>query len=103
MIATKATTEIIYLRGVLAFCGVVIDNPTIIFTDSTAAVAIADSSTNSKRVKHILTGLAFLREQITAKTVEMCHISNKGQVADIFTKPLPPAQFHFLREFLLGP
>jgi len=103
MIATKATTEIICHRGIMEFCGVKINAPTVILTDSTAAVMLADSNTNSKRMKHIATRLAFLREQIAAKTIMMFHISNKGQIADIFTKPLPPASFHVLRGYLLGP
>ena len=78
------------------------ESPTIIFTDSTAAVMIADSNTSSKRMKHIATRLAFLREQITAKTAEMYHIRTNGQIADIFTKPTIPAVFHNLREQLLG-
>ena len=103
MIATKAATEVICHRGIMDFCGVKTSAPTVILTDSTAAVMLADSSTNSKRMKHIATRLAFLREQIAAKVIMMFHISNKGQVADIFTKPLTPALFHALRGYLLGP
>ena len=103
MIATKAVTMIIPHRAVLEFMGAKQEDPTIIFTDSTAAVMIADSNTSSKRMKHIATRLAFLREQIAAKTAEMYHIRTTGQVADIFTKALIPATFHNLRELLLGP
>ena len=67
-----------------------------------AAVAIADSDTSSKRMKHIATRLAFLRECIANKEIMMYHIRNTGQVADIFTKPLSAASFHVLRELLLG-
>ena len=102
MIATKAVTEIIPHRAVLEFMGSKQESPTIVFTDSTAAVMIADSNTSSKRMKHIATRLAFLREQITAKTAEMYHIRTNGQIADIFTKPTIPAVFHNLREQLLG-
>lgn len=103
MVATKAVVTIIPHRAVLEFMGLKQEDPTIIFTDSTAAVMIADSNTSSKRMKHIATRLAFLREQIAAKTAEMYHIRTTGQIADIFTKPLIAATFHNLRELLLGP
>ena len=102
MIATKAVTDIIPHRAVLEFMGAKQEDPTIIFTDSSAAVLIADSNTSSKRMKHIATRLAFLREQIKDKVAEMYHIRNSGQIADIFTKPTIPALFHTLREQLLG-
>ena len=64
--------------------------------------AIADSDTSSKRMKHIATRLAFLRECIADKSIMMYHIGNGGQVADIFTKCLGAALFHTMRELLLG-
>ena len=103
MIATRAVTEAIPFREILEFVGNKQNNPTVIFTDSSAAVQIADSNTSSKRMKHIATRLAFLREQIADKIVIMYHIRTNGQLADLFTKALAAAAFHNLRELLIAP
>ena len=99
---TKSATECLVHRGIANFLDIPQQAPTVIFSDSSAAVAIADSDTSSKRMKHIATRLAFLRECIANKEIMMYHIRNTGQVADIFTKPLSAASFHVLRELLLG-
>ena len=103
MIATRAVTEAIPFREILEFVGNKQNNPTVIFTDSSAAVQIADSNTSSKRMKHIATRLAFLREQIADRIVIMYHIRTNGQLADLFTKALAAAAFHNLRELLIAP
>ena len=66
-----------------------------------AAVLLADSNTSSKRMKHIANRIAYLREQIAAGNIMLYHIGTKGQLADIFTKALLPAVFHYLRGHLL--
>ena len=67
-----------------------------------AAVMLSDSNVSSKRLKHIMTRIAFLREKVEDKEVMLYHIRTKGMIADIMTKPLAAAQFHSLREVLLG-
>ena len=79
-----------------------ITEPTVIFCDNKSAVMLSDSNTSSKRMKHIATRIAFLREAIQDKHVVLYHIRTNGQVADIFTKPLGAATFHTLRPIFLG-
>ena len=63
---------------------------------------LSDNNTSSKRMQHIATQIAFLREAIQDKHVVLYHIRTSGQVADIFTKPLGAATFHTLRSMFLG-
>ena len=101
MIASKATVEILSFRSIQAFLEISVNAPTIIFSDSLAAIQLADGNSSSARMKHIATRIAFLREQITAKYIMMYHIRTTGQIADIFTKVLAAPVFHLLRQHLL--
>jgi len=79
-----------------------IRTPSIIFCDDKAAVQLSDSYTSSKRMKHIATRIAFLREAVARKEIMLYHIYGTGQLADIFTKPLGAAAFHDLRQLIIG-
>ena len=78
-------------------------SPITLLCDNLAVILVSENNTSSKRMKHIATRIAFLREQVEAKNVQLFHIGTKGQVADIFTKPLAASVFHFLRPILVGP
>ena len=99
--ATKAAVEILATQDNGRFLGIDLKPPTIMFNDNKSAVMLADSNTSSKRMKHIATRIAFLREQIAAGTIMLYHIRTEGQLADIFTKALPPSIFHYLRSYLI--
>lgn len=101
MAATKAAVEILAIQDHAKFLGINVKQPTVIFNDNKSAVMLADGNASSKRMKHIATRIAFLREQVTAETIMLYHIGTDGQIADIFTKALAPAQFHRLRTFLV--
>ena len=78
------------------------DLPIIVFCDNKSAVMLSESNISSKKLKHVATKVAFLRELVKEKTISIHHIMAAGQVADIFTKPLGAGQFHQLRLLLLG-
>ena len=101
--ATKMAVDIQWSREVNDF----IENktttgPTVLFCDNKSAVMLSDNNTSSKRLKHIATRIAFLREKVQNEELVLYHIRTTGQVADIFTKPLGAAIFHPLRILLLG-
>jgi hypothetical protein len=91
------------LRGVLKFMkGTKVMLTSLLFCDNIAAVMLSDSNTSSKRMKHVATRIAFLRELRERKEVTLYHVGTKSQVADIFTKPLGPSVFHELRPLLIN-
>ena len=94
--------EVLANRDKGAFLGVNITAPTLIFSDNKGAVMLADSDTSSKRMKHIATRIAFLRENIKSEAIMLYHVRSEGQLADIFTKALPAGTFHYLRAYLLN-
>ena len=99
--ATKATCAILPLKQVKAFLVGDDDVPVILLVDNMAAVQLSENNTSSKRLKHIATRIAFLREAVEDKKIQLHHIKTIGQIADIFTKPLPAAQFHYLRQLVM--
>lgn len=50
--------------------------------------------------KHIELDYHFIRERVPTKTLDVSFVSNKKQLANILTKPLPTAQFSSLRSSL---
>lgn len=71
--------------------------PVIIYCDNTSAINISKNLVLHARTKHIELKYHFMRERIQEKQVRMEHVSSKEQLVDIFTKPLPKANFEYLR------
>ena len=99
--ATRATTSVKATRDILEFIGHRQNEPTFLFCDNKSAVMLSDGNMSSKRMKHVATRIAFLREHVEAGNITLFHISTVGQIADIFTKPLPASTFHNIRGFML--
>jgi hypothetical protein len=99
--ATKATTHGIALRATISFMDKESKPPTVLFCDNMAAVQLSENNTSSKRLKHIATRIAYLRECVADGVIQLYHIRTTGMVADIFTKPLPAGQFHVLRRLIM--
>ena len=102
--SSHAAVATLGARGVGKFLGISDSEPTVVFCDNKAAVQLSDGDTSSKKMIHIATRIAFLREQVKDKSILLYHIKTEGQIADIFTKPLGASVFHNLRQLLVhGP
>jgi hypothetical protein len=102
--ASTATVATLGIQGIGKFFDIPDTGPTLIFCDNKAAVQLSDGDTSSKRMIHIATRIAFLRERVHDKSIMLYHIKAEGQLADIFTKPLGPTLFHsFRQELVHGP
>ena len=101
--ASRAATTTIVLRSTISFfiTRERAPRPTVMFCDNLAAVMLSDSNITSKRMKHVMTRLAYLRERVGANDLYLYHIGTKGQIADIMTKSLATQTFHELRALLL--
>ena len=91
--------EVVWLRRILDDLGVSQQQPTPLFCDNTAARKLATGESFNGRSKHIEIDYHYTREQ-HEKTVNIQPISTKLQLADIFTKPLHPQTFGYLRSSL---
>jgi len=101
--AVEAAKEIMWFRQLLAELGFPQLEPTPVFADSASMITLAeDYSGNHKRVKHYITRINFLIEQVKAGILQFEHVPTEVNVADILTKPLGPQDFIRLRTYLLG-
>ena len=102
--ASRAATTTVCIRAIVPFFITDTRNirPTVLFCDNIAAVMLSDSNITSKRMKHVMTRLAYLRERVEAKDIYLYHIGTKGQIADIMTKTLPTSTFHEMRALMLS-
>jgi hypothetical protein len=101
--AVEATKEILWFRSLLEELGFPQLKPTEIFADNASMITVAeDFSGNHKRVKHFLTRINFLIENVKNQVISFTHVSSQDNIADILTKPLGPIDFLRLRPKLLG-
>jgi hypothetical protein len=101
--AVEATKEIIFFRGLMGEIGFPQMEPTLVYADNSSMITLAtDFSGNHKRVKHYITRINFLIEQVRERVITFTHVGTKDNVADILTKPLGPVDFLRLRPRLLG-
>lgn len=100
MALSDATRETLYVFNLLSeFFPVAIPVP--IYVDNKGAGFIAENNINNKMTKHIDVRYHFVRYYITKKLIELFHVPTAENVADIFTKALPPEVFKKLSKMLL--
>ncbi|PKA47383.1 Retrovirus-related Pol polyprotein from transposon TNT 1-94 [Apostasia shenzhenica] len=89
----KATSQLMWLKRILADLGVKVDEKTVIYCDNTSAMAIAKNPVFHDRTKHIQIKFHFIRDAVKEGLVEFKFCSTENQLADILTKPLTKNKF----------
>lgn len=84
---SEAGKETKFLRHLLTITNPVI-GPTIINTDSQAALEHVKNNIRHARTNHIYTHHHFIRNVYTSSEIDLVHVSSDAQKADILTKPL---------------
>eukprot|EP00045_Choanoeca_perplexa_P018478 m.292936 g.292936 ORF g.292936 m.292936 type:complete len:252 (-) comp17831_c1_seq1:914-1669(-) len=80
--------ELLSLRNVLLDLEFPVSETIIMHCDNTAAIAIANGDTVSRRVRHVDIIYHFIREQVKRGLVKLVHCRTGDMVADVLTKPL---------------
>src|SRR5436305_9796779 len=62
--------------------------PTVMYSDNQAAIAITRNEGNYRRAKHIDIRYHFIQNHLQNGTLELVYVSSKQQLADFLTKPL---------------
>ncbi|PKU64545.1 putative mitochondrial protein [Dendrobium catenatum] len=97
---SSVTSEVIWLRRLLAELHIPQTEPTTLYCDNTSAIALANNPVFHARTKHIELDYHFISDHIKADAIKILHMSSAEQPADILTKPLPKDRFLFLRSKL---
>ena len=90
------TAELIWLRWLLQDLGVDCSTATKLYCDNRSAIQITHNDVFHERTKHIEVDCHFIRHHLLQGTLTLQSISFQDQLADIFTKPLPPRTFRAL-------
>uniref|UniRef100_A0A2N9FVX2 Integrase catalytic domain-containing protein n=1 Tax=Fagus sylvatica TaxID=28930 RepID=A0A2N9FVX2_FAGSY len=97
-----ASAELCWFRTLLKDLGVFISAAPILWCDNISALAIASNPVFHARTKHIEVDFHFVRERVLRKDLAVKFVSTLDQLADIFTKSLPPHRFLALRSHLMA-
>lgn len=80
--------ELIWLAGLLKELGVSVTMPIKVFSDSKAAIQIAENSIFHKRTKHIKIDCHFIRERVKLGFIDPNYLCSSLQLAELLTKGL---------------
>jgi hypothetical protein len=99
-----AAQEAVFLRKLAQELGFIQHQPTVIYEDCQAAVALSKENRFRKRSKHIALRWHYIAER-QARAIGDLHVINVSRsimLADIFASPRPAATFLPFRKDLLG-
>uniref|UniRef100_A0A2N9FLQ8 Reverse transcriptase Ty1/copia-type domain-containing protein n=1 Tax=Fagus sylvatica TaxID=28930 RepID=A0A2N9FLQ8_FAGSY len=90
------TAELLWLRWLLQDLGIDCSTAVPIHCDNRSAIQIAHNDVFHERTKHIEIDCHFVRHHLLQDTLQLRSMSSQDQLADIFTKPMPPGRFRDL-------
>ena len=76
--------------------------PMDIYIDNQPVVDNANSDKIHRDSRHIAMRLSWIRKLVTASLIRVRKIATSANVADVFTKELPPASHRRFRAVLMG-
>jgi hypothetical protein len=95
------TVELFWIRMLLKEIRIYLAVPPVLWCDNIGALALATNPIFHARTKHIEVDYHFVREKVLNRDILLKFISIHDQVADLFTKGLPSAQFLTLKSKLM--
>ena len=102
MALTAAIQEAIFLRQLLDSMGVKQSEPTMIFEDNQACIALSKNSLVNTRSKHIDIKYHFNREKVESGEVVLKYCPSTEMITDVMTKPLPAPRHRALIKLIMG-
>lgn len=92
----SAAAEVTWMVRLLNELGLTNLQPVTLHCDNQSAIHIAKNPVFHERTKHIDIDCHFTREKVLEGLIQLTYLPTKSQLADVFTKILPSAQFNEL-------
>jgi hypothetical protein len=89
-----AACELQWLISLLADLHIDCTKPPVLYCDNQSALHIASNHVFHERTTHLEIDCHFVRDKVQQGTFKLLPISTKSQLADFFTKALPPKVFN---------
>ena len=103
MALSEAAKEVVYLRKFTrGLVPTISTDPTVLSTDNKAARDLSYNPEHHARSKHIARRHFFVRDMVESQELIVPLVNTQDNDADIFTKPLPPKRFKFLRRKVMN-
>ena len=100
--AVQATKEAIWLRNLLEELSFKQEQPTVIYCDNQAAIALSRNPEYHSRSKHVDIQYHFLRQHVDLQTVDLKFVESDEMAADGLTKSLSRYKHDRFIEFMQG-
>jgi hypothetical protein len=88
--------EMLWIKSLLSELNVLRKGPLKLWCDNKSAINIANNPVQHDRTKHVEIDRFFIKEKLDDGTLELNHVSSKGQIADCLTKGLGVKESHVL-------
>jgi len=85
---THCARDVLWFRNLFAELGFPQAQPTSLFCDNQGTVACTHDPHAHSKMKHISIREHFIRDCIIKHLIDVIHVSNKENIADLLTKPL---------------
>lgn len=88
--------ELLWVKQLLTEMNITVQQPIKVFVDNQAAMLLAANPSHHSRTKHIDIRHHFIREYVSAGTIELYYIDTKENVSDLLTKATSKSVFQHL-------
>lgn len=92
----SAASEVTWMIRLLEELGVTNLTPVTLHCDNQSALHIARNPVFHERTKHIDIDCHFTRDKVLEGLIQLAYLPTGEQLADVFTKIIPSAQFQLL-------
>jgi hypothetical protein len=98
--ACSASSEVVWLRKLLAGLFDLELEVTCIFCDNQSCIKLSENPVFHDKSKHIEIKYHYIRDMVQKGVVKLQYIATDEQIADVLTKPLSKIKFEYFRDKL---
>ncbi|KAH9680736.1 retrovirus-related pol polyprotein from transposon RE1 [Citrus sinensis] len=93
----SAVAELTWITNLLSELRLQLPLPPRLLCDNIGATYLCVNPVFHSRMKHLALDYHFVREKVSAGSLQVAHVSTNDQLADVLTKPLVKSRFALLR------